>query len=119
MLTFRNWLHRRDVNTVTGQAWFEPPLSLGIFRLFFLLLAKKSLEAFKFGFLLSWKLELKVRQSVMVEGKTGEETALVAGMSTMIPEALQVSALGPSAHSTFHLVCSLLSNSLTKYLSLW
>lgn len=73
VLTFQNLLQRRDVNITAGEARFELPLSLGIFRLFFLLLAKKALEGFKFGFLLSWKLEVKVRQSVRVEGKTGEE----------------------------------------------
>lgn len=74
LLTFLNWLQKRDVNTATGNTWFQAPPSLGIFRLFFLLLAKKFLKSFKFGFLLSWKLEGKVSQSVMVKEKTGKET---------------------------------------------
>lgn len=74
LLTFLNWLQIREVNTATENLRFQSPPSLGIFRLFFLLLAKKILESFKFGFLLSWKLEMKVSQSVMVKEKTGEET---------------------------------------------
>lgn len=59
---------------------------------------------------------MQVRQSVMVEGNTGEEMAFMMGMRSRIPK-------GPSFHTSapgiVHLLCSLLRNSPTKYLSFW
>lgn len=54
LLNFLNQIQRRVVDTAVGRAWFQAAASsLDTFRLFFLLLAKKILEGFKFRFLLS------------------------------------------------------------------
>ena len=52
----------------------------------------------------------------MVEGKTGEEMAFMMGMRSRIPKG---PSFRTSAPGIVHLLCSLLRNSPTKYLSFW
>lgn len=58
------------------------------------------------------------RQSVMVKGKTGEEMAFVMGTRSRIPVPVGPSFC-TSGPGIVHLLCSLLRNSSTKYLSFW